>query len=591
MNVEIALVFIVILIMLFILVKEWASPDLVVFFALVTLLLLGVIPPQEAFKGFSNEGVITITFLFIIAAAIQQNVNMQQFLKNILGNSNHPRRLLVRLMLPVSAISAFMNNTPIVVMLMSELRRWCSHRKIAPSKVLIPLSYASIFGGMITLIGTSTNLVIHGMMLDAGIQGFSMFTLAVVGIPAAILGIIYVVIVGYKLLPTHKTPEEVFKASSREYLCEALVEQNAPLLGLSIEQAGLRNLEGLFLIEIIRNEERIIPVSSNERLEAGDRLIFTGVVSTIVELQKVKGLRLETGSGLGLKDLKNGEANLVEAVVSHHSSLIHRSIKDQQFRSKYDAAVVAVHRNQERVSGKIGEIITKPGDVLLLLTGKDFKKRVGQSKDFYLVSPLDKPVIGNPEKQKLTLLILTCMLLLVVTGVLSMLKAAALAVFTLFVTRCITYEEAKHYIHFRVLLLIASSIGMGIALEQSGGAQFIADRLVKLTEQMHVIILLMVIYLIANVVTEVVTNVASAALMFPIAVSSAEQLSLDPMALIIPVTIAASASFATPIGYQTNLLVYGPGGYKFKDYLKVGIPLNLLYMLVTLIIVYILYIV
>jgi di/tricarboxylate transporter len=585
MTLEIGLVLLIVTIMVICLIKEVARPDIIVFFTTSILLLLGILTPAEALRGFSNEGMLTIALLFIVAGAIQQSGLLNQVVKKILGKSSHPRKVLVRMMLPVSALSAFMNNTPIVVMLMTDIRKWCNDHNISPSKFLIPLSYAAIFGGLITLMGTSTNLVVHGMMLESGMVGFSMFQLAIVGIPAAILGIIYMATIGFKLLPETKTLEETFFENSREYLAEMRVETDSLIIGKTIEQAGLRHLTGLYLIEIIRNKKRITPVTSYDVIQAGDLLIFTGMVSTIVELQQIKGLRLETGSDFSLEDLKNGSVQLIEAVVSHNSILVHKSIRKSNFRSRFDAAVVAVHRNHERIQSKVGDIVLKPGDTLLLLVGNDFAKRWAQSNDFYVISPIEVPNLVEPKKSKIIVISLIGMILLAALNVLSIFKAALIAVGVLIVTKCITPEETKKFVHFNVLLLIASSFGIGVALEKTGAADLIASHIVNIPNGISMLGILVIIYLLTNILTEIITNSAAAVIMFPIAVSTASLLGTDPLPFIITITIAATASFITPIGYQTNLIVYGPGGYKFTDYLKVGFPLTLLYMLVTVSIV------
>ncbi|MGM0903566.1 MAG: SLC13 family permease [Bacillota bacterium] len=586
MTLEIGFVLLVVIGMLICLMKEVARPDFIVFCALASLLLTGVLSPADALKGFSNEGMLTVALLFIVAGAVKQSGMLNSLVTKALGSGKNQRKSLVQMMFPISSLSAFLNNTPIVVMFTPVVRKWCKERNISPSKFLIPLSYATIFGGTLTLIGTSTNLVIHGFMIENGMAGFSMFQLAVVSLPAGLLGILYMVTIGYKLLPERKTSEESFDESSREYLSEAIVEPSSVLAGKTIEEAGLRSLQGLYLIEIIRNGERTAPVPSYKKLKEHDRLIFTGMLSTIVELQNIKGLRVETGTNLILEDLQNGSASLVEAVVSHQSSLIHHTAKESRFRSKYDAGIVAVHRNDERVKSKVGDIKLKAGDTLLLLANKDFSNRWSNSRDFYLISQIEDPEIVDSKKSFITITTLALMILLAVFNIISMFKAAVLAVIVLFITKTVNFESAKKYIQFDVLLLISCAIGIGIALEQTGAAGLIANYFVQLTKGAGVIGAIIVVYALTTVFTEIITNNAAAVLMFPISLAIANQLAVDPMAFFVTIAIAASASFATPIGYQANLIVYGPGGYRFSDYLKIGIPLNILYLIVTVTIVY-----
>ncbi|MFC0472666.1 SLC13 family permease [Halalkalibacter kiskunsagensis] len=586
MTFEIGFVLFVVVAMLICLIKEIARPDFIVFCALAVLLLTGILSPADALRGFSNEGMLTVALLFIVAGAVKQSGMLNHVVTKSMGTGKSPKMSLVQMMVPVSTLSAFLNNTPIVVMFTPVIRKWCKERNISPSKFLIPLSYATIFGGTLTLIGTSTNLVIHGFMLENGMSGFSMFQLAIVSLPAGLLGILYMITIGYKLLPERKTSEEAFDESSREYLSEALIEVDSPLIGRTIEEAGLRNLQGLYLIEVIRNGDRTAPVASFLKLKANDKLIFTGMLSTIVELQNIKGLRVETGTNLKLENLQNGSAALVEAVVSHQSTLIQQTAKESRFRSKYDAGIVAVHRNDERINSKVGEIKLKAGDTLLLLANKDFINRWSNTRDFYLLSQIEDPEIVSPKKSIIAIVTLVMMILLASFNILPMFKAALLAVITLLVTKTISFEGARKYIQFDILLLIACAIGIGIALEQTGAAALIANHFVQITKGAGVIGAIIVVYFLTTLFTEIITNNAAAVLMFPISLAIANQLSVDPMAFFVTIAIAASASFATPIGYQANLIVYGPGGYRFSDYLKIGIPLNILYMIVTVIIVY-----
>ncbi|WP_332696050.1 SLC13 family permease [Halalkalibacter lacteus] len=591
MTFEIGFVIFVVVGMLICLIKEIARPDFIVFCALAVLLLTGILSPADALRGFSNEGMLTVALLFIVAGAVKQTGMLNHIVTRSMGTGKSHRKSLVQMMIPVSTLSAFLNNTPIVVMFTPVIRKWCKERNISPSKFLIPLSYATIFGGTLTLIGTSTNLVIHGFMLENGMGGFSMFQLAIVSLPAGLLGILYMVTIGYKLLPDRKTSEESFEESSREYLSEALVEPNSPLIGKTIEKAGLRNLQGLYLIELIRNGDRTAPVPSFIKLKENDRLIFTGLLSTIVELQNIKGLRVETGTNLKLESLQNGSASLVEAVVSHQSLLIQQTVKESKFRSKYDAGIVAVHRNDERINNKVGDIKLKAGDTLLLLANKDFVNRWSNSRDFYLLSPIEDPEIVDPKKSIIAITTLIVMILLAAFSIIPMFKAAVLAVVTLFVTKTVSFESARKYIQFDVLLLIACAIGVGIALEQTGAATLIANHFVQITKGAGVIGAIIAVYFLTTLFTEIITNNAAAVLMFPISLAISNQLEVDPMAFFVTIAIAASASFATPIGYQANLIVYGPGGYRFSDYLKIGIPLNILYLVVTVVIVYFVWIV
>lgn len=566
------------------LVREIARPDLILFTTLAVFLLTGVVNPQQALQGFSNQGMLTIALLFIIAGTIQKSGIFNRAIAAVLGSRSGPKSAMFKMMLPVAGMSAFLNNTPIVVTFTPFVRKWCRDHGISPSKFLIPLSFATIMGGMMTLMGTSTNLVVHGYLINHGDEGFSVFQLAIVGLPVAIIGILYLGTIGYRLLPNHRALTDTVEEHSREYLAEMVVEPKYPHINKTVEQAGLRNLKGLFLIEIIRGEQRISPVKSTSMMKAGDRLIFTGDVSTIADLQNTRGLHLEPGVDVSLDLLKNSGTELVEVVISHQSTLLSKKIKETKFRGKFDAAVVAVHRNNERVQGKIGDIVLKPGDTLLLLAGTDFKQRNAQFNDFYVITPIGNPFVTKEDTKKgwMAVTTLAVLILFVILGVLTMFKAMAVAVVILLVTRVISAEEAKDSIQFNILLLIASAFGIGAAIEESGAATWVASGIVHFAQPLGMIAILVFIYVLTNIFTELITNNAAALMMLPIALDTADRVGVNPMAFAVLVAIAASASFITPIGYQTNLIVMGPGGYKFSDYFKVGIPLTFIVMIVTI---------
>ncbi|MDC3417601.1 SLC13 family permease [Aquibacillus salsiterrae] len=589
MTWEIAFSFLVVICMIIGLITEIARPYIIVFVALISFFVVGILTPTETFAGFSNEGTIVVGLLFIVAGAIQKSGFVERSISFLLATNKSERHSLFKLLLPITGVSAFLNNTPIVVTLTPIVRKWCRENKVSPSKFLIPLSYASILGGIVTLMGTSTNLVIHGLMIERGMEGYSLFTLAKYSLPASILGIIYLVTIGYKLLPDYKA-NALLDDNGKEYLTEIIVEDNYPYLdnpfvNKSIEEAGLRRLEGVFLIAIIRNGERIYPVKKTTKIHAHDRLIFTGNLSKIAELQNKKGLTIKTGTNVTLEKLRNGTGKLIEVVVSHQSSLLYQKIKDTQFRAKYDSGIVAVHRHNERIDSKIGDIILKPGDTLLLLAGTDFHERSQQSNDFYVVTSIhDHPLLNKLDKTKSWIAIgtLLVMIALVSFDVLSMLKAMSISVMVYLACKIITAQEAKQHVQINVLLLIASAFGVGQALFKTGAADLLANQLIYLSRPFGTIGVLLFLYLLTVIFTEIITNSAAAVLMFPIAVEAATRLGEDPMSFLILITIGASASFLSPIGYQTNLIVYGPGGYKFTDYVKVGLPLSLIVMVSTI---------
>ncbi|UOQ45707.1 SLC13 family permease [Halobacillus salinarum] len=589
MTAEMIVVIIAIVLMLVGLFFEVARPDLLVFFTLFFFLMMGYVTPEQALSGFSNEGMLTVALLFIVAGVFERSGLVERLVAAFLAKSNSERSALTRLLIPISAFSAFLNNTPIVVTLTPIIRKWASAHNISPSKFLIPLSYAAILGGTITLMGTSTNLVVHGLLLDTESDGFSFFQLAWVGIPITVFGLIYLIAAGPRVLPDNQSLIEKVRENTKDYLSEMIVTNDFPFQNQSVEEANLRNLKGLYLIEIIRGSNRITPVTGQTKIFAGDRLLFTGMLSTIADLQKRKGLELDTGTDLSLNDIQQNGTQLVEAVVSHQSSLIGKTIKQSRFREKYKAAVMAVHRNDERVQGKIGDIVPKAGDLLLLVTGHDYDQQK-EHRDFYTTSAIEEQKFYESEARGwFALILLLTMIALVTFQVLSIFKAMVIAVGILFITKIISPHEARKSVQFQVLLLIASALGIGNVITATGTAEWIGSQIVHALAPVGALAILAAIYIMTNVFTELITNNAAAVIMFPIGYEVAGAAGIEPIGMAMLVAIAASASFLSPIGYQTNLIVYGPGGYTFKDYIRTGLPLTLIVMVTSVFIVYYLY--
>ncbi|MGM7683381.1 SLC13 family permease [Cytobacillus sp. Hm23] len=587
MSLEMIYVLVMIIAMFIALLLDLARPEIIVSTIAMIFLMTGVLTAEEALLGLVNQGMLTIALLFIVAGSIQKYGTIEQMMMKGLNSSKNVRKSMFRFFLPLPLFSAFLNNTPIVVIFTPMIKKWCEEHEVAPSKFLIPLSYITILGGTITLMGTSTNLVVQGILFDYHLDGFSLFQLAIVGIPITIIGFIYLFTIGYRLLPDHVGFRRQAINKSKEYIAEVTVSSDFAYVNQTIKKAGLRELNGLYLFEVIRGEKRISPVSATTIIQTGDRLIFTGLISTIADLQNIKGLTLETGSEFKLEGLKNGNTQLVEAVVSNQSSVLSKSIKESQFRSRFDAGVLAVHRHNERIKSKVGDIILRPGDTLLLLVGNSFISKYQQSSDFYVVSSIDAPTNLHYDEKKgwFSIGLLVAMILLVSFDLLSMFKAMLLTVFLLIFTKIITLEEAKQYVQFNVLLLITSAFGIGEAMTKSGLTEWLASVLITVAEPLGITALLLIVYLLTNIFTEIITNSAAAVLMVPIGLEIAATLDISYISFAVVISIAASASFITPIGYQTNLIVYGPGGYTFKDYVKVGTPLSILVMIITVMIV------
>lgn len=586
MSFDILIVVLTLVFLLWGLYSEKFHPAAVFFIAVSILVVFEIISPTEALSGFSNPSIAAILLLLIVSNIIQKSGIVNYYFSKILSDNISYKSFLGRMFLSVSSVSAFLNNTPIVAMLLPYVYQWSKKKDISPSKLLIPLSYAAILGGTITLIGTSTNLVVNGLAVENGVKSLHIFDFAYVGIPATIVGFIYIYFFGYKLLPDREDPLKSFLERKKEYIVETIVKGNSKLVGKSIKEAKLRNLKGLFLAEIVRKDKKISPVSPEEIIKKGDILIFVGQTEAITDL-------ISSDYGLSLPDFCNineEKIDIVEVVVSNNSSLINKKVRETDFRAKYDAAILAVHRNGEKLKGKIGEIVLKPGDLLLLLTGKDFWKRAEDTTDFYIISKIKE--IFNIDKKKGNLIFFGFIgvILLSALNIVPLFTGLILLIALFVLFKFSSYSEIKRGLDINLAVIAALSIAVGKGIINSGLAEIIALNIKDFLLPFGIIGALAGIYIITNILTEFVTNIAAASIVFPIALSTANILSVEPTAFILAVAFGASASFITPIGYQTNLMVYSAGNYKFRDFIKVGFPLSILYGIICIVILYVIFI-
>ncbi len=559
------------------------APDVILLGALTALLVSGVLTPHQALAGLANEGMVTVGVLYVVVSGLRETGGIAWIAQHLLGRPKSLPQAQLKVMAPVATLSAFLNNTPVVAIFIPAIRDWAKRNRLSVSKLMIPLSYAAIAGGTCTLIGTSTNLVVNGLLIEeTGLPSLSMFELSWIGVPLVILVILFVTLTS-KWLLTERVPVIGQFADVREYTVEMLVEANSPLVGKSIEDAGLRQLPGLYLVEIERNGQPITAVSPHERLQDNDRLVFAGIVDSVIDLQKIRGLKPATNQVFKL-DSPDEERTLVEAVLSDSSPLVGKSVREGQFRTRYNAAIIAVARNGKKIREKIGDIVLHPGDTLLLVSHPRFVDQQRNSRDFFLVSRLDDSRPPRHERASIAVAILCFMVISVVFGWLSILKAALLAAGLMIIARCTTASIARNAVDWQVLMVIAASFGIGTALQTTGAAAAVADTLVSLANGVPWLALAL-IFIATALFSALATNNAAAVLMFPIALLTARHLEVSILPFAITIMIAASASFATPIGYQTNLMVFGAGGYRFSDYLRIGIPLTVLVGLLTTVLV------
>lgn len=559
------------------------SPDIIMSAGLTVLLLVGIIAPEDALSGFSNQGMLTVAVLYVVASGLTETGAVGWISRFLLGQPRSVRDAQFKVMVPSAFLSAFLNNTPVVAIFMPALVKWAQRYQLSLSKLLIPLSYASIAGGVCTLIGTSTNLVVNGLLVSEGGQpGLGFFELLWVGLPIVVSVVAFVLVFGGKLLPDRKPALNHFE-NPREFTVEMMVVKNSALVGNTIEQAGLRQLPGLYLMEIERGGRVIPVVEPVEILQADDRLVFVGIVESVVDLQQINGLAPVTNQ-IHKFDKPRSERSLIEAVVSDSCPLIGKTVREGRFRSKYNAVIIAIARNGERLNKKIGDIKLRSGDMLLLEGYPSFVDQQHNSRDFYLVSEVTGYRAPRYERAGLALLVVALMVLLVSVGWFTMLEAALLAAGLMIVTRCTTARVARGSPDWSVLVVIATSFGIGIALQKTGVSTWVAGQMMGLTGGLAWATLAMM-FIITAIFTALATNNVAAVLMFPIAASAAETMQVSLLPFAVTIMVAASASFATPIGYQTNLMVYNPGGYRFRDYLKIGIPLTFVVWIITIFLV------
>ncbi|MDE0801783.1 MAG: SLC13 family permease [Acidimicrobiales bacterium] len=558
--------------MLGVLVVDRFPPAGIVFGATFALLITDVIDADVAFSGFSNSAPLTVAALYVLARGAQKTGMLTAMTSRLLGNGSGIRSM-ARFLVPTASASAFFPNTPLVAMLIPDVLAWCRRHNLSPSRFLMPLSFAALLGGVVTVLGTSTNLVISGL-LDAAPDGkpLSVFEMTPIGLPIAVVGTILLLVLGPRLVPERLTPPESAEAQAREFSMTMQVVPGGPLDGRTVADAGLRDLQGVFLVQIERDESTVSPVAPDRRIDGGDTLTFVGNVDEILDLQRRKGLRSTEQEHVLAVD--SPDTRFFEVVIGRSSPLVGTTIRDAGFRGTYQAAVVALHRSGHRVAGKLGAIRLRHGDTLLLLAKPDFRRNWHDKRDFLVVAPVGGESPAATSKAPLVAAITAAVVIASAAGLLPLLESSLVGAAALIASRVLTFSEARDAIDIDVVILIASAFGLGGAMQATGLAQRIADGLTESFGSFGPVGIIFGVVLATALLTELVTNNAAAVVMFPIALASAVAAEVDPRSMAIAVAVSASASFLTPIGYQTNTMVYGPGGYRFLDYARVGAPLT-----------------
>ncbi|WP_118838250.1 SLC13 family permease [Salinibacter ruber] len=575
------------------LMADVGRPDLVLLSGLSVLLVSGVVSPDQAFAGFSNAAVLTVGALYVVAGGVQHTDALSELDRVLFADTTRLGPVLARFMVPTSVLSGLLNNTPIVAMLTPRLQEWADAQNIPASKLMIPLSYAAITGGMMTLIGTSTNLIVAGLMEAEGYEPLSLFDVTWVGVPAALVVIAYFVLGGHRLLPDRGTSAPAAERRLGQNMFEVTVTAPSPIVGQTVAEAGLRDLGDAYLTHVRRGTE-VLQGRPGRPLEQGDVLAFNGSLAARERLLERPGLSRTLPAPDGAHDdpARYETLPLYEAVIAESSNLVGTTLGEANFREQYQGVVLGIQRQDEPVTSPVGTTELQAGDLLIVEAPGDFKKRwsSGSREEFYLVAPRDGRARqgGSPEhddeetdrsgRAPIALGLTGAMVLAAATGLAPIVTAAVLAALLMILAGCIRPAEAQRALNVQVLVVIAAALGIGKAIETTGLATAAAQGVLSVAEPFGPVVVLVALYLLTNLLTEIITNNAAAVLMLPVAMAAASSLGAPPVAFGVLVAVAASASFLTPIGYQTNLMVMAPGGYRFSDYARVGWPVTLLVM-------------
>ncbi len=564
------LVLITIFVLILLLARSSIRPLYLFGGTLAFFYFLELINTKNLLHNFVNEGLVTLVLLLLISTVLENTIFIRQKSSSFFSKNRYHLSLF-KITSITSLFSAFLNNTAVVAIMMSIIRR---QKNEFSSKFLLPLSYAAILGGTVTLIGTSTNLIINSFVIGEGMPSLGMFDFAPIGIVLVIGGFIYMLLFSEKLLPKITVDDT---CDERSYFIEAKVSQKSTLIGNSVKDNGFRNMRELFLAEIVRNHKLISPVTPSEVIEADDVLVFTGNVHDIEELKSFDGLKIFEEKNRVLN------ANLVEVIVSHQSTLIGQKIKEAGFRSEFDAAVVAVRRGSQPLRGKIGLIRIKAGDQLILSVGQDFRTRRNIENNFYLISDIDKNSFLSAGDSIIAILLFVGAILISAMGFFSLFKTMLTVLMIYIVLKWTRLRQLKLHLPFELIVIIGSALGIAEVMMSSGAAMILVDFITLLFHDMGNDGYLIAIFFLTLILTEIITNNAAAALMFPIAYTTAQSHGLDVMPFIMAVAYGASASFITPYSYQTNLMVYSAGRYQFTDYVKYGIPMSIIYSIIVIV--------
>ncbi len=564
-------------------VSEKLSVDMVAILALSALVLLGVVGPDVAISGFANEATITVAAMFVLSAGLQRTGALRT-LGQWFARIRWPWAFGLVVMVTIAFISAFVNNTAAVAVFLPLVLAATARNGMPPSKHLIPLSYAAQMGGVCTLVGTSTNLLVNSLAKDLGQPGFSLFEFTPLGVACTIAGIAYLSTVGRWLLPERAVKAELTETYELgKYITELRVMPGSPLIGRTVAGSRLGEKFGVYVLELLRGEEQVWAPRA-EVLREGDVLLARGDWSRLNELRQQMHLELEPEFKLRDEQFRDGDQALVEVMVAPNSRFAGETLRDLDFRWHYNATVLAIHRRGEVLREKLREVTLGVGDLLLLVAPRDELPALRRNANLVVVNERGDET-ATRRRAPLALLIMAAVIASAGLGLMPIVISSLIGCVAMVLSRCLEPEEAYEAVDWRIIVLLAGVLTLGIALQQSGAAEILADNTIGRMAGLDPVLVLAVVYLLALVMSELMSNAAAAVLLVPIAVSAAIGMGISPTPFLVAVTFAASTSFSTPVGYQTNTMVYGIGGYRFTDFMKVGIPLNLLFWVIGIVMI------
>jgi di/tricarboxylate transporter len=562
-------------------ISEKFPIDFVALLVLGTLLALGLVTPAEGISGFSNPATVTVAAMFILSAGLQKTGATGAIGRLMVRFGRSYFTALVVIMGTITVISAFVNNTAAVAVFIPLVMIVANRRKIAASRLLIPLSYASQFGGVCTLVGTSTNLLVSAISNEAGYGSFSMFEFSRMGLILFVAGVLFFLIFGRWLLPERQAQELAVTYQLGEYITEMRIAAGSPLIGKSVLESKLGEEHDVTVLRLLHMAEEAVWAPLRQELQEGDVLLVRGRIREIIRLRDTAKLDLNVEFKLRDQTLQTEDLRLVQALIAPGSELIGRTLKGIDFRNRYKALVLAIQRRGETIRDKLNAVELGLGDALLIQAHEAEVRKLRSDKDFIVLDEV--PGVALKHKVPLVLGILVAVVGLAALNVLPILVTAILGCLAMVLFRVLRLDEAYHAINWQVIFLLAGILPLGLAMQKSGAAGFIAGKAVGAVGDFGPVAVLAVVYLMTSVMTDTMSNNAAAVLLAPIAISTAEQIGVDPRPFLMAITFAASTGFSTPVGYQTNTMIYNPGGYKYTDFLRTGVPLSILFWILSVI--------